>query len=46
VSRDARSLEMIIGQYKIGDISPGSQQFLQNWMNWYVAWVKKRAVLP
>ncbi|HET6424533.1 MAG TPA: NAD(P)H-dependent oxidoreductase [Planctomycetaceae bacterium] len=26
-----------------GNIGPGSQQFLQKWMNSYVAWVKKHA---
>jgi chromate reductase, NAD(P)H dehydrogenase (quinone) len=26
-----------------GDIGPGSQAFLQNWMDHYVAWVKKHA---
>jgi chromate reductase len=26
-----------------GNIGPGSRQFLQNWMDYYVAWVKKHA---
>jgi chromate reductase len=29
-----------------GDIGPGSKQFLQNWMNQYVAWVTKHALMP
>ena len=29
-----------------GDIGAGSKQFLQNWMNQYVAWVKKHAAMP
>jgi chromate reductase len=30
----------------MGEIGPGSRQFLQTWMNQYVAWVKKHAVIP
>jgi chromate reductase len=30
----------------LGEIGPGSRQFLQTWMNRYVAWVKKHAVTP
>ena len=30
----------------MGEIGPGSRQFLQTWMNKYVAWVKKHAVMP
>lgn len=29
-----------------GEIGPGSRQFLQTWMNQYVAWVKKHAAMP
>jgi chromate reductase len=29
-----------------GEIGPGSKQFLQNWMNHYVAWVKKNTPMP
>src|SRR5512136_1607851 len=29
-----------------GDLGAGSKQFLQNWMNQYVAWVKKHISMP
>ena len=28
-----------------GNIGPASKEFLQNWMNQYVAWIKKNAVI-
>jgi chromate reductase len=31
---------------EVGDLDAGSKQFLQNWMNRYVAWVKKHTSLP